>query len=301
MAVHNNLRVFLPRLQAMNELLRRVTSSNAIQGQLWKHTLVAIPPAQQRHCVGEDLICTHHEQPFADACVLLLDRRRGLFPRDRVLPRCLHAVLAADEVLRGAWQAQETDGLQLQQLAELQDRRAGGGQVRGVEEDRIAWLELGAEALQHGVGAHYGRGQADLLRRQLLEDLGRHTQDVLLVADQQRASGADRALRVELGRLRQYEHGVVLLQLLDARAHLLDAPNAAHAQADSRLLQLRIHHGVVHRHGEHAHQQLVVIQGPLQSLRLGLDLHGAAEGLPVLISPGRAQDVLHGSSVVDLR
>mmetsp|Transcript_35027 Transcript_35027/g.83953 ORF Transcript_35027/g.83953 Transcript_35027/m.83953 type:complete len:348 (-) Transcript_35027:353-1396(-) len=284
----------------MDKLLRGITSGDAVQRQLGQHALVPVPPPQQRHRVREDLLRAHGEQPLADALVLGLHVLRHLRLAGGVLPGALGAVLALHQVLGRPRQRQQTQRLQLQQPAELQQGGPGGGEVRGVEQHGVSGLQLRAEDLQQKIRADDRGRKADLVRVQLLQHIRRHPDEVLLAAVQQRARGADRLLRRELGGLREDQHGVLLLELRAPGAQLLHPANAGHAQADTTLVQLRIDHAVVHRHCQHANQEFIVIDGLLHGFRLGLDLHCAPEGLAVGICLGRAQHVLHQASMAHL-
>mmetsp|Transcript_57045 Transcript_57045/g.102557 ORF Transcript_57045/g.102557 Transcript_57045/m.102557 type:complete len:415 (+) Transcript_57045:139-1383(+) len=58
-AVDNHLGILVTRLQAVDQLLGGIARCDAIQGKLRKHSLVAVTPAQQGHCVWENLLCPH--------------------------------------------------------------------------------------------------------------------------------------------------------------------------------------------------------------------------------------------------
>mmetsp|Transcript_84321 Transcript_84321/g.188259 ORF Transcript_84321/g.188259 Transcript_84321/m.188259 type:complete len:852 (+) Transcript_84321:249-2804(+) len=300
-AVDHHARVLVAGLEAVDELLAGLARGHAVEGELGQHALVPVAPAQQGHGVGEDLLGAHGDEPLADALVLRADRGRRHGARVGVLPGALGAVLALDAVQRRPGQREDAERLQLQELAELQQRAARGREVRGVEQHGVAGLELGAEDLEQRVGADDGGREADLLGRELLQDLGVDADHVVLVADEQRPRGADGPLRGELRGLGQHQHRVLLLQLLHPRAHLLDAAHARHAQADAGLVQLRVDHGVVHGHRQHPHHELVLVDGLLELTWLGLHLHRAAQGLAVGVLLRRAQHVLHRALVVELR
>mmetsp|Transcript_93695 Transcript_93695/g.260848 ORF Transcript_93695/g.260848 Transcript_93695/m.260848 type:complete len:493 (+) Transcript_93695:1274-2752(+) len=300
-AVHDDLRVLVARLQTVDQLLTGVPTADAIKGHLRKHPLVPVPPPQQRHGIREDLLGAHGDQPLTDALVVVADTGGNSRAGVGFLPSCLGSILALHFVHWRPGQVQHAEGLQLQELRELQQGAAGGREVRRVHEHGVAGLELGPVILQDSVSRVDHRSQADLLRREIFKDLCIDDHHILLVAGEQGAGRADRPLGRELGRLGQHEHRVLGLETLHARAHLLDAADTCHAQANARLLQLAVDHGVVHRGRQHAHQDLVVVDGLLQGPRLRLDLHGAAQRLAVGVSLGRPQDVLHGAGVVDLR
>mmetsp|Transcript_53099 Transcript_53099/g.153158 ORF Transcript_53099/g.153158 Transcript_53099/m.153158 type:complete len:201 (-) Transcript_53099:429-1031(-) len=173
--------------------------------------------------------------------------------------------------------------------------------MRGVEQDRVARLELRPEGLQEHVGTHDRRCQADLLWGELLENLRRDAKDVLLLASQKSPRCADGRACGELRRLRQHEDAVLLLEIVNPCAHLLDPANAGVAQADVAGIELGVHHGIIKGHGQHAHKHFVMIKGLLDSSWLRLHLHWPCHRLPIGICLRRAQDVLDGAGVVDGR
>mmetsp|Transcript_19441 Transcript_19441/g.61139 ORF Transcript_19441/g.61139 Transcript_19441/m.61139 type:complete len:762 (+) Transcript_19441:198-2483(+) len=299
--VDNDRGFLVAGLQAVDQLLAGVARSNAIKSQLGQHTLIAVPPPEQSDGIGEDLFGPHRDEPLADALVLGSHCGRGHGSVVGILPSALGAVLTPHRILRRPGQRQHAQGLQLQQLTELQQGAARCRQVGRIHQHGVARLELGPEDLQHHIGSDDRRSEANLLGGQLLQDLVRDPRDILLVARQKRPGCTDWPFRRELGRLGHHQDGILRLELLDTCAHLLDAADADHAQADTAPLQLSVDHGVVHRHGEHADEDLIVVDGLLQRLRLCLDLHLTAQRLAVGIGLGRAKHVLHRACVVDLR
>mmetsp|Transcript_19967 Transcript_19967/g.47174 ORF Transcript_19967/g.47174 Transcript_19967/m.47174 type:complete len:287 (+) Transcript_19967:1328-2188(+) len=285
----------------MDQLLARVTRGDAIQGEFGQHALIAIPPPQECDGVGEDLLRSHGHQLLRDA--LILGTHGGCCGRSVVdlRPSGLGAVLAFRKILWRPGERQHAEWLQLQELAELQESRAGGGEVGGVDKDGVAGLQLAAELLQNRVSADDGRGQTDLLRRQLLQDLRRDSQQVILAACKQRSASSNRMSGGELGRLRKDQNCILWLQVFHPSSCLFNSADPRHAKADTGLLEISIHHGVVHRHRKHSYQHLVMVNGLLQGPRFHLHLHGATHSLSVSIGFGRSQDVLNRPGVVDLR
>jgi len=93
----------------------------------------------------------HCQQPLADALVLCTHSWWSHSAGVRILPCGLRAILALRNVARVTLQAQYAEGLQLQELAELKQGRAGSGEVRRVHQHRVAGLQLGPELLEDGV------------------------------------------------------------------------------------------------------------------------------------------------------
>mmetsp|Transcript_14444 Transcript_14444/g.46623 ORF Transcript_14444/g.46623 Transcript_14444/m.46623 type:complete len:495 (-) Transcript_14444:21-1505(-) len=299
-AVHHALRILVARLQAMNQLLGRLPSRNAVQCKFWEHPLVPVTPLQHGNSVREHLLGSHSDEPLADALVVLTHRRRGHCASVCLLPRGLRAILALHTVLGCAGKVEYAQRLQLQQLAKLKQGRARSRHVRGIEQDGVSRLELGSVVFQENIGTHNRGRQANLLRSQLLEDCRADPQDVVLVADQQGPRRADWPLARKLGRLGQHEHAVLLLEVLDVGTDLLDAADTGHSQAYAALRQLRIDHGIVKRHRQHADKHLVVVDGLLNGPRLGLHLHWPSHLLAIGVRLWRPQDVLHRTGVVHL-
>mmetsp|Transcript_53652 Transcript_53652/g.143781 ORF Transcript_53652/g.143781 Transcript_53652/m.143781 type:complete len:489 (+) Transcript_53652:1293-2759(+) len=300
-AINYDPGILVTALQAVDELLSRLPVGHTVERKLGQHPLVAVAPAQQGNGIWEHFLCAHRDEPLADALILSPHRRRRHCPRISFLPSRLGAVLTPDRVLGSPGQRQHAQGLQLQELAKLQQSTPGGRQVRRVHQDGVAGLQLAAVELEDDVGGDDGGREADLLRGQLLEDLVGDPHHVLLVAREQGARGADRTLCRKLCGLGQYQDGVLGLQVLHASPHLLDAAHAHAAEADTAPLQLRVDHGVVHRHCQHANEDLIVVDSLLQRLWLCLDLYCATKSLAVGICFRRPEDVLHRACVVDLR
>mmetsp|Transcript_15876 Transcript_15876/g.47165 ORF Transcript_15876/g.47165 Transcript_15876/m.47165 type:complete len:469 (+) Transcript_15876:1302-2708(+) len=277
----------------MDELFGGLARGDAVEAQLGEQPLVPVAPPQDRRGVGEHLLGAHADQPLADALVLLAHRGRRRRLVLGLLPGRLGAVLALHAGLGRALEIQDAQRPQVQELAELEHRAAHGGPVRGVHQHGVAGLERRTKGLQQHVGADDVRRQAQLLWRQLLEDLRRDRDDVVLVANHQSPGCADGLVARVLRRLGQDDDAVVLLVQLRAGAGLLDATDARVSEAHARLVEVGVDHGVVQRHGQHADQDLVVVEGPLDGPRLHVHLHGAREDLAVGVGLGRAEHVLH--------
>mmetsp|Transcript_51103 Transcript_51103/g.141538 ORF Transcript_51103/g.141538 Transcript_51103/m.141538 type:complete len:243 (+) Transcript_51103:1312-2040(+) len=242
MAVDHNLRVPEARLEAVDELLGRSPRGNTVERELRLHALVPVAPTEEGHGVGEDLLSAHGDQPLADFLVLRPHGGRRHCAGVGILPGALRAKLALHDVLRRTCQRQQAERFELQQLAELQERGARGREVRRVQEHGVPGLELGAVNLEERVRTDNRGREANLLWRELLQDLRRNLLKVILAADQQRARSPDRPLGRELGGLRQHQDGVLLLEVLAAGAGLLDTTDAGHADANAGLVQLSPNH-----------------------------------------------------------
>mmetsp|Transcript_41416 Transcript_41416/g.57633 ORF Transcript_41416/g.57633 Transcript_41416/m.57633 type:complete len:287 (+) Transcript_41416:1332-2192(+) len=285
----------------MDQLLAGVTRGDAIQGEFGQHALIAISPPQERDGIGEDLLCSHGHQLLRDALVLGTHSRCCGCSVVDLRPSCLGTVLAFRKIFGRPGEWQHAERLQLQELAELQQSRAGGGQVGSVDQNGVARLQLAAKLLQNRVGADDGWGQTDLLRRQLLQDLRRDSQQVILAACKQGSASSNRMSGGELGRLRKDQNCILWLQVFHPSSCLFNSADPGHAKANTGLLEISINHGVVHWYSKHSYQHLVMVNGLLQGPRFHLHLYGATHSLPVSIGLGRSQDVLNWPRVVDLR